>query len=98
MGRVYYDTRCDVLIFSALNDDKLQLTINTVLIFGKGKIMSKKNENPVATDSDTVIVLDNPVKRDPLTLLPVYPDDPRYAFLPEVRYNQRRKSNEKEDK
>lgn len=42
MGRVYYDTRCDVLIFSALNDDKLQLTISTVLIFEKGKIMSKK--------------------------------------------------------
>lgn len=52
--------------------------------------MSQKSENAVKKDSDTVFVLDNPVKRDPLTLLPVYPDDPRYDSLPEVKYNQKR--------
>lgn len=51
--------------------------------------MSKNGENAVKTGSDTVFVLDSPVKRDPLTLLPVYPDDPRYDSLPEVKYNQK---------
>ena len=45
-----------------------------------------------------MFVLDSPVKRDSLTLMPVYPDDPMYAFLPEEKYNQRRNldSNKKE--
>lgn len=51
--------------------------------------MSKKNANSTKRNSNKEIVLDIPVKRDPLTLLPVYPDDPRYDFLPEVKYNQK---------
>ena len=51
--------------------------------------MSEKNANSTKNNSNEEIVLDRPVKRDPLTLLPVYPIDPRYDSLPEIKYNQK---------
>lgn len=51
--------------------------------------MNSNNANSTKSGSEKKIVLDSPVKRDPLTLLPVYPDDPRYDSLPEIKYNQK---------
>ena len=53
------------------------------------KEYERKNANIIKNDSNQEIVLDRPVKRDPLTLLPVYPDDPMFDSLPEIKYNQK---------